>query len=300
MRIPTWVQMRMMFPALLWLALTVPVHAADGVSRVEYHRFASKIMQREMRYAVYLPAEYDVSTQKYPVLYYLHGLFGNERQWEEKGGKAALDRLIEEKKIAPVVLIVPDGGNSFYVNSIDGVSPYEDYFVGELVPAMESAFRIASGRKNRGITGLSMGGFGALTLAMHHPDLFASASAHSAVLIPVPLAELPERLRQSYQSQLFSAVFGNPVDEVYWKAHHPIDLVGTAKNLNTVAWYFDCGTEDRYGFHKGAERLHAVMQTAGIPHESSLFPGGHGWEYALTHLSDSLSFHHRQFQNAKK
>jgi S-formylglutathione hydrolase FrmB len=282
--------------AVLWTVLASRAQEPPVLSRVEYRTFFSRALQQEKPYAVYLPPGYDASKRTYPVLYFLHGLFGTERQWEEKGGRALVDRLIGEGRLQPAIIAVPDGGNSFYVNALNGGGNYEAYIINDFIPHIEKAYRVAPGRTHRAITGLSMGGFGALMLAMRHPDRFSSASAHSAVLLPVPLDQLPERLRQSYQSQFFEAVFGNPVDEAYWKQHHPIDLIQTASGLEAVAWYFDCGTEDRYGFHRGAARLHEVMAAAGLPHEYHLFPGGHGWEYAIQHLPASLAFHSAHFE----
>ena len=287
-------------PRLLWLIFSllvthIPLVGATAAqetaaSRVEYHAFLSKVLNQEKTYGIYLPAGYDTSKQRYPILYFLHGLFNTERQWEEKGGKVILDRLIADGKIPPIVVAIPDGDNSFYVNSVDSTARYEDYMVEEFIPMIESTYRVKADKGHRGITGLSMGGFGALTLAMRHPSLFVTATAHSAVLIPVSFDQLPQRLRDSFASQLFSAAFGSPVNEAYWRERHPIDLVGTAKGLKTVAWYFDCGTEDRYGFNKGAERFDAVLTAAGVAHEFHLYPGNHGWEYALTHFPESLAF----------
>lgn len=287
-------RLRWFIPSFVVLMLIpsvgVPAAQETAASRVEYHTFFSKVLNKEKTYGIYLPPGYDASKQRYPILYFLHGLFNTERQWEEKGGKVVLDQLITDGKIPPLVVAIPDGDNSFYVDSVDSTARYEAYMVEEFIPMVESTYRVKADKEHRGITGLSMGGFGALTLAMRHPSLFVTATAHSAVLIPVPFDQLPQRLRDSYASQLFAAAFGSPVNEGYWRERHPIDLVATAKNLKTVAWYFDCGTEDRYGFNKGAERFDAVLTAAGVPHEFHLYPGNHGWEYALTHFPESLAF----------
>ena len=274
----------------------VPVFAqSPDLSTVEYKTFSSEALGQEKQCAVYLPPGYATSGQDYPVLYFLHGLFGSEQRWERRGAREIVDRMIEEGTIQPMIIAIPDGDNSFYVNSIHGNAPYEDYILGDFLPFIEKTYRIKSSRKFRAISGVSMGGYGSLMLAMRHPDLFSAASAHSAVLLPVPLNQLPPQLLASYQSQFFEAVFDNPINEAYWVQHNPIDLSQSVKELDRVAWYFDCGTEDRFGFFKGATKLHEVFESASVPHEYHLFPGGHGWDYVRTTLHRSMQFHSKHF-----
>jgi S-formylglutathione hydrolase FrmB len=276
------------------------IYAQETASRVEYKMFRSEALDQDKRCAVYLPEGYDASDKSYPVIYFLHGLFGSEDRWEERGAKPIVDQLMADSTVVSAIIAIADGDNSFYVNAINGKAQYEDYIIEDFISFIESAYRVDSRRSHRAMSGISMGGFGSLMLGMKHPDLFSSISAHSAVLIPVPLDQLPPRLRESYQSQFFEAVFGNPVDEALWEKHHPIDLVHTATDLKTVAWYFDCGTEDRYGFYRGAAKLHMDMEASGIPHEYNLLPGGHGWEYVRTTLHRSLTFHSKHFQMAEE
>ncbi len=299
--LPTPYRLRLTACCLLLTAYCLlPSHltAQETASRVKYKMFHSKALNQEKRGAVYLPAGYDTSDKTYPVIYFLHGLFGSENRWEQRGAKSIVDKLIADGTITPAIIAIADGDNSFYVNAVNGQAAYEDYIINDFLPYIESTYRIDPRRSQRAISGISMGGFGSLMLGMRHPDLFSSVSAHSAVLIPVPLDQLPPRLLQSYQAQFFEAVFGNPVNEAHWRQHHPVDLINTATDLTTVSWYFDCGTEDRYGFHRGAAKLHNLMEYSSIPHEYHLFPGGHGWEYVRSTLHRSLSFHSKNFQRA--
>ncbi len=265
-------------------------------SSVEYKSFNSEALGQEKQCAVYLPAGYQNSDRTYPAVYFLHGLFGSEQRWIERGARKVLDQLIADGSVMPMIIAMPDGDNSFYVNSVRGNAAYEDYILNDFIPFIEKSYRINPERSSRAISGVSMGGYGALMLAMRHPDLFSASSAHSAVLLPVPISKLSPRLLQSFQSRFFEAVFGNPIDEAYWSAHNPVDLARSAKNLDSVHWYFDCGTEDRYGFFLGAAKLHDVMDSAGIPHEYGLYPGGHGWDYVKTTLHRSMTFHSKHFE----
>lgn len=280
--------------AVMVFAAPALAQSSDS-SVVAYRTFYSEALKQEKRFAVYLPPGYASSKQDYPVLYFLHGLFESEQRWEQRGARAIVDSLITAGAIRPMIIAIPEGDNSFWVNSVDGTAPYEDYILKDFMPFIEKTYRIRVSRAFRVISGVSMGGYGALELAMRHPDLFSAASAHSAILLPAPIHELPPQLRQSFQSQFFEATFGNPVDEAYWSRYNPIDLAQSAGGLNRVAWYFDCGTEDRFEFFRGATKLHEILESTGVPHEYHLFPGGHGWEYLRTTLHRSLIFHSQHF-----
>jgi enterochelin esterase-like enzyme len=143
---------------------------------------------------VALPTDYVTATPgRYPTLYFLHGLFENERSWAERGGQQVLEDLVNQGAVGGFLVVLPDGGKTFYINSLDGRERYEDFFIQELIPAIDRKYRTITNPAARGISGTSMGGYGALHLAMRHPDLFGSASAHSAALLPKIPQPDPER-----------------------------------------------------------------------------------------------------------
>jgi S-formylglutathione hydrolase FrmB len=264
---------------------------------VEYKTFQSKLLGRELRYGVYLPPSYNASpAKKYPVLYFLHGLFEDETRWSSRGRTdEIMDRMIADGKIGEFIVAVPFGGTSFYTNLRDGSEKWEDVIITEFVPMIESTYRVNASRATRGISGTSMGGYGALKLAMKHPDLFGSASAHSAVLMEdLSAAKVSAGRLQRLQS-LFDRVFGISKDLTYWEANNPMVLAKDTKKLNGLKLYFDCGTEDEYGFDVGARRLDEMLTKAGYPHEAHLYPGRHGWDYAMQHTGESLLFHWKAF-----
>jgi S-formylglutathione hydrolase FrmB len=268
----------------------------DG-SRVEYKTFNSKLMNREIRYGIYLPPSYASSpTKKYPVLYFLHGLFENEMRWSTRGmTDLKLDKMIADGKIGEFVVAIPFGANSFYTNRRSGGEPWEDMIVNEFVPMVESTYRVNATRANRGISGTSMGGYGALKLAMKHPDLFGSVSAHSAVLLAnLNDARVNDRRLSMFQG-LFDQIYGISQDMTYWDANNPMTLAQDTKKLNGLKIYFDCGTEDDYGFQIGTKILDDMLTKAGYAHEAHLYPGNHGWDYALQHTDASLLFHWKVF-----
>ncbi len=149
------------------LAASLPVHAQ---SRIDCNALNSRILKHEIHYCVYLPAGYDAGASKlpaqtYPVLYFLHGLGDNEQTLFNSGGWTLLDDLRQKRKIGEFLIAAPEGGRTFYINSADGSVRYSDFFLQEFIPLIESKYRVSRGRRNRAISGISMGGYGALHFA---------------------------------------------------------------------------------------------------------------------------------------
>ncbi|HXE90005.1 MAG TPA: alpha/beta hydrolase family protein [Terriglobales bacterium] len=254
-------------------------------------------MKASVRYCALLPSSYDADkARRYPVLYFLHGLGDNEQSLVNGGGWNMIERLQEEKKIGEMIVVTPDGGRSFYINSHDGRTRYEDFFVREFVPFIDKKYRTLATRAGRGLSGVSMGGYGALRFAFKYPQQFGSVSAHSAAV----MKDLPRGAEAAPgigggRSSLLGTVFGSPLDHAFYQRQNPLTLARQGAGLQRVRIYFDCGTEDEYGFDAGTQALHEVLEARRIPHEFHLFPGGHGWQYVARHFDASLTFHSRAF-----
>jgi len=282
------------------LATALPSRAASPTTN-ECTDIASSILGRSLRVCVALPADYQTETSKrYPVLYYLHGLFENETSWSERGGQQALDDLLNQNQVGKFLVVLPDGGRTFYINSMDGHERYEDFFIQELVPAIDRKYRTIPNAAARGISGSSMGGYGALHLAMRHSDVFGAASAHSAALLPKFPNPLPTEGRWGFYARVLQGPFGSPLNEGYWEANNPLTLAEHPENFRNLKLYFDCGDQDRYGFNEGAALLDQILTAHGFPHEYHLRPGGHGWTYLNQYMKYSLLFHWKYFEAASK
>src|SRR6266404_1205359 len=153
---------------------------AVATPRIECNSLPSKILAHPVNYCVILPPSYDTDkTRQYPVLYFFHGLGDNEQMFIHTGGFNLVEDLWEHGQLGEFLIATPNAGGSFYINSHDRAVRYEDFLVQEFLPGIESRYRTRAGRSNRAVSGVSMGGYGALHLAFRHPELFSSVSAHS-------------------------------------------------------------------------------------------------------------------------
>ncbi|MFC5702600.1 alpha/beta hydrolase [Cohnella faecalis] len=165
--------------------------SADSGSRIEQVDFHSAALDSEMSLSVYLPPAYSPAVE-YPVLYLLYGYGGTHDSWfTYLRINEASDRLIQENRIDPVIIVSPDYGNSFGVNTKAGeskdpggvsIGPYEDYLIQDVVSYVDSHYSTRTSRDGRYIGGASMGGYASLFLGLTHPDLFSKIGAHSAAI----------------------------------------------------------------------------------------------------------------------
>jgi putative tributyrin esterase len=270
---------------------------------IEYSSLPSTALGKELKYAVMLPPSYKADAKRrYPVLYFLHGMFGNEGEFERRGVAAKIASLREQGLIGEFIIVAPAGGNSFYLNSKSGVR-YEDAIIQDLIPHIEKTYRAAGTRDGRAIQGISMGGWGALMLAFKHPEMFSSVTTHSAALF----AELPkpsgDDRRSKFMLQLIGNIFGDPPDEAYFRSVNPIYIAeanAAAIKKSGLKIYFDCGEQDRYGFQIANKDFDERLTRLGIAHEFHLFPGNHGWEYMISVADHSYPFLWKNFKTDGK
>ncbi len=266
---------------------------------IEYGTLQSSSLGKELKFAVQLPPSYKTDAKRrYAVLYFLHGMFGNEGEFERRGVAAAVSKLRAEGKIGDFIIVAPAGENSFYLNSKPGVR-YEDAIIKDLIPYIEKNYRAVGTSAGRAIQGISMGGWGAMLLAFKHPEMFSSVTTHSAALF----AELPQVTgsdrRSQFMLKLIGNIFGDPPDEEFFRASNPVFVAeanAAAIKKSGIKIYFDCGEQDRYGFQESNKAFDEKLTKAGIPHEFHLFPGNHGWEYMISVADHSYIFLWKNFK----
>lgn len=274
------------------LAFTfAPIAHAQG--RAECATFPSTILSRNVRYCAYLPASFDTDKSKhYPVLYYLHGLGDNEQSLLNTGGWDLIEDLRRTGKVGEFVILAPGAGHTFFLNAADGKIRYEDFLLHEFMPQMEKKYRADASVGHRGITGVSMGGFGALHLAFKYPQQFTAVSAQ----MPALIAEIPANFSMGggagSPGSMMGDVFGNPFNRAYFERNNVFYYARTtpAAQLKHLRIYFDVGSNDDYGFEQGGEKLHQLLDSRGVPNEFHIYSGRHDPQYVMRHFGDVIQF----------
>src|SRR5918993_2699711 len=185
---------------LLCISLYMPVFVFAQSGKVQDNlTLPSKILKGNRNYAIYLPPDYESSQRKYPVLYLLHGGGDDQTGWVQFGEVLGItDKAIREGIATPMVIVMPDANTTRrgYSNDATNTWRYEDFFFQELMPFIEKTYRVKTEKRFRGIAGLSMGGDGTFTYALHHPELFAAACPLSAGTGPANLDSTRVRLKR--------------------------------------------------------------------------------------------------------
>ena len=276
----------------LLLGLVVAA-AALAQSKIVTESVQSQLLGCEQKYNVYLPDGYDAG-KSYPVIYLLHGLYGDYTDWVKQGNmRIVADELIGTGELRPVVIVMPNAGNAdvhHYQNGYFNVEnwPYEDFFFQELLPAVEQKYACGGSKGRRAIMGLSMGGGGSIAYAQRHPELFSSSYGMSAWL-DNKQSEVNEGMDPSSKLILTA----NAVRE-----HSALDFMdkadpATIDRLKTVQWFLDCGDDD--DLMPLSMDLYRKMKKAGLRSELRVRNGAHTWEYWHTALRLSLPFASRNF-----
>jgi enterochelin esterase-like enzyme len=252
----------------------------------------SEILNMERNYAVYLPPDYETSSRSYPVLYLLHGLGDNQTGWIQFGEvKKIADDSILNGNATPMIIIMPDADTGVigYFNIPSRNWMYEDFFFEELMPYVESKYRIKSNKRFRAISGLSMGGGGTITYALHRPDLFSAAAPLSAATGSLDIDKSIQRLNS------FGFKYNRDEVRSLLKSNHPLELIDDIplNKLNSVRWFIDCGDDDY--LYEDNSLLHIAFSDRGINHEYRVRDGAHNWTYWRGSLPKVLEFVSQSF-----
>jgi len=284
--------MKSIFYSLILVLCSSYSHAQSVV--IESESLNSKIINKDIKYSVYLPDGYESSKRMYPVVYLLNGFSGNEIDWIQFGDmQKIVDEGIASGEIPPMVIIMPDGDNRLYMNNHDNSYRYGDMFIKELMPFVEEKYRIRAEKQFRGISGLSMGGGGTLRLAMLNPELFSAAAAFSSsIRTDEEILARDQSSFDDYSGRALGAGLKGQdrLSDFYRKNYSILDIAKTAEvnKLNSVRIYFDCGDDDFLAV--GNASLHIEMLDRGIRHEYRVRDGGHTWDFWRTSLPIGLKF----------
>jgi S-formylglutathione hydrolase FrmB len=280
-----------------------------GGSIVEFKSFESQSLGGPSHFSIFLPPSYSKnSSLSYPVIYFLHGLNNDETSWTvERYGNIQniVEQMMVDKKIPESIMVHPRGDRSFYCNFIDGSKKYEDLIANELIAYIEKNYRAKKDRNNRAIAGTSMGGYGALKIAIKFPERYVAVAAQSPIIFPgTNPAEFLETMKSnrfySFFAGMMTPIFGNPIQQDLWDANNPLVLAKSGK-LQNLSIYFDYGTNDQYipmtHLDEGCKAFDDVLTKAKVPHVFKIRQGEpHGWALVASHLAETLPFLSQTFK----
>jgi len=254
----------------------------------------SKILGKDIRYAIYLPADYETSQRRYPVLYLLHGYSDDETGWSQFGEVQQIaGETMAKGDATQMVIAMPDAGVSWYINDAGGKVRYEDFFINEFIPYIDSVYKTRNKKQYRAVAGLSMGGYGTLIYAMKHPDLFAACAPLSAAIWNDD--RIVEFSPDDWTNYKFNELFGTNLSGKArltdtWNKNSILKIAATTpvEKLNQVRYYIDCGDDDF--LIKGNMELHALLTDRKVNHEFRVRDGAHNWSYWRTALPEVLKF----------
>jgi len=245
----------------------------------------SKVMQKEYKAVIVLPDSYASGNKNYPVLYLLHGGYGHFDDWIKKTAETKLIQKISDEY--NFIVVMPEGETfSYYINSpVTKESQFESYITKEVVEKIDNSYRTIRNRKGRAITGLSMGGYGALYLSARHPDLYCAAGSMSGALNPdMRDWKFPSNALQAFKKE-FEKILG-PIEK-YPERYADASIINMADKIKAadIQLIFDDGVNDF--FIDVNRELHRRLVFNGTPHDYSERPGSHTWDY----WKNSLPYH---------
>lgn len=253
---------------------------AEKIDTVETY---SPSMKKNIKAVVLTPDSYDGS-KEFPVVYLLHGYSGNYADWIKKA--PVMQRMAD---VYQTIIVCPDGAfSSWYWDSpVDPTMRYETYVSSELVSWIDGRYKTIKSREGRGITGLSMGGHGALYLAFKHQDVFGTAGSMSG---GVDIRPFPNNWDMAKRLGKYAEA------PELWEKNTVINLVHLL-TPNSLALIIDCGSDDF--FYRVNNNLHDKLLERNIPHDYISRPGGHNWPYWNNAIGYQLLFMRNFFDKPK-
>lgn len=241
------------------------VHSDISVYRDNLTLPSKFLMEDKGYYSIYLPADYEVSGSKYPVLYLLHGMASDNTEWQSKGDVMSVtDEFIRSGKICPFIIVIPKADNSFYVDNFDLFDgdpghKYESFFFQELMPYIEANYPVMTDRAHTAVAGLSMGGYGASYYAFNYPERFSFSYSMSGAIEGLDWTTITDKVPS--------------VEDIFTrKGYKQEDFP------KLPAYFIDCGTEDILCkiFN---DTTHEFLESINFNHTFREYEGGHSWEY---------------------
>lgn len=277
---------RLIMLLMAFMAMNSTVWAQDFEAQPQADTITVKSakMNRAIKCTVVVPEQYfdaDLQEDQYPVLYLLHGADGSYRDWPKK---ANLDDLASNYS---VIIVCPDGQDSWYFDSpVDPSFQFETFISKELVEYIDTHFRTLRSPGYRAITGLSMGGHGALWVGLRHPEVFGSCGSMSG---GVDITKFPNRWKLDKRLGKYED------NKQVWADHAVINLVDKIKPGQNII--IDDGCDDF--FYDVNMNLHKALLDRKVKHDFTIRPGNHSWSYWVNSLDYHMLFFAKAFDQAQ-
>ena len=238
-------------------------------------KLSSKLMARELPYRVILPKNYEANkTEKFPVLYLLHGLTGHFSNWTDHS------KLKDHAANYNFIIVTPEGNDGWYTDSATLANDkYESYIIQELIPEIDGKFRTLADREHRAIAGLSMGGYGSLKFGLKYPEKFVVVGSFSGALGAASWSV--KTLGNNWKALTDSIAGVYAEDDSQTRKDNDIYRIVreiSPEKIKTLPFiYVDCGTED-FLIQQNRD-FNALLAEKKIPHEFRELPGKHDWTF---------------------
>ena len=267
------------YQKLLFFLIVIFFQTIANAASVDTINIYSDAMHKSSKCVIVLPDSYTQVSKQFPAVYLLHGYSGNYSDWIKK-----VPSIKEYADEFQLIIVCPDGHyNSWYVNSpVDSSIRYETYVGLEVPHYIDSAYHTIARRNERAITGLSMGGQGALSLAWKHADFFGAAGSMSGVQDLSPW-------KNGYE---LTKVLGDTLNNNNFQNYSVVNLV-KKKPAKKLAIIFDCGVSDP--FIETNRLLNEELLKMKFPHDYTERNGTHNWEYWSNSIAYQLMFFHKYF-----
>jgi enterochelin esterase-like enzyme len=270
------------------------------VRHLEKQSYQSKILNRSMNYEVLLPTQYENSTDSFPVVYLLHGYGDDETAWHKDG----LIQYYSDRDTArngPMIFVMPQAFNTYYVNKYNSNFPVMDALVNELVPVIDSLFRTVPLASHRAVMGYSMGGYGAIILPSINPGIFETGvSLSMSFRTDSQYVDEPQNVFDIQWGPVFGGIgkTGNDRFTDHFIVHSPFHFFSNPANhyLWDLNFFITCGDEEET-LNLTNEELHNILTGLEYPHVYRAGHGGHSWDYWHHELPEALKFIGCAFQN---
>lgn len=253
------------------------VLCSSGMSyaaKVDSLEVASSAMNKTYKAAVVLPNSYAKSKTYFPVLYLLHGAYGHFGDWlKNTPNKDLVKNLADQYNM---IIVMPEGETfSFYLDSpVNKESQFETFITQEVIQKVDKTYRTISNKNGRVITGLSMGGHGALYLSARHPELFCAAGSMSGA---VDMGVMLNRDSSAQVIKLMEPIFGDKSNDIKMYEQYAVLNMMDKIKANKLPLIIDCGVDDF--LIEPNKELHRRLVYNKVEHDYTERPGAHTWEY---------------------